>query len=631
MRRVVIALALACSFLAVLGAGQLDRRIGYGSSAGLQHSGRATSDTSLVVLRNGYEDGVSNILWPSELIQAGLAIADTTITYAADDGSVFRHFNVDRTAAMIDSCWTLDSSTGATSIYDTNPNTGLSASHHEHTNFWFDLALIPDYTEILAAYLVIYQGGGSVTFISQDTLQSETDMLGYYAVLDTMVADSAWLDAPLGTCSSHAPPQAAAVSWNHVNKDTSTPWNPTLDLRVGKDMWYGDLRYYGIPSRPALSGAIGNYSTKTALADTVAIDVSRVLQYWVDYHNIRGLTNSGFWMFALSDHPSGQWAGRQHIACDDVHAYRNSSPCLVVKYRTKSRRQQTQPWNGHALAFCPTTDDNRDDNAYYRSAAESLGVNYTLFVRGDNIGDANIMSEADILAAYTAGHEIGTHSREHKYIGATTDIDSLKYDLSRTWLTDIIGVSGSDTTAAVRLVAWPNGSSSALTESIAYDLGYIGARLATGSVTPRDYRTYTYDDGEDRYGPSSVCNTDSTDIFAVSKYDAVGIVDSDDGDGTIAAAIDSLRASWSRYVPYGGENNYDVRLGRAICYSWMRESGVLVTLTHDSDDLDYNDWVAAIAYFLERGDTYVGPLGDIIDPYRGGPHSESEWWLWEHD
>lgn len=81
-----------------------------------------------------------------------------------------------------------------------------------------------------------------------------------------------------------------------------------------------------------------------------------------------------------------------------------------------------------------------------RPLANSLGQHHTFGIYTNNIGQANAMTSAQILALFNDGHEIASHSVSHAHINAQTLANRvIEYDTSKSIIEGIIGAGNCKT------------------------------------------------------------------------------------------------------------------------------------------------------------------------------------------
>lgn len=135
-------------------------------------------------------------------------------------------------------------------------------------------------------------------------------------------------------------------------------------------------------------------------------------------------------------------------------------------------------------AICFTWDDGYASHDVVRQYATALGQKHTFFLTSDlapGTGNPTYLSAAQILQAFSEGHEIGAHGQQH------TDVTTLaaglrpaQYDTPKSVLEGIIGAGN------VKTFAYPYGGRNATTDSELY-LRYdrvAGISYTAGSGQP---------------------------------------------------------------------------------------------------------------------------------------------------
>jgi len=612
MRRLATIPFLICVLIFSAGFDGFKSEDGFGSSDGLNiadsglYASGGAADTVIAVFSS-----YGNLIVPEVLIDHyDLDPADSTYSYTPNSGAIFRHGSVDRG----DSLNCVNNIYNRFNFYD-NAGTQMPASAQTYGLVYFDLDLIPDNVEILDAYLCMEIAWGTVDGTSA-TFQKEK-FLGVYAVLDTMVSDAAWLDAPVGdtSCDASIPPYGADISWVYCDNDLSTPWEPRLYMRRGRTE-YGSLGMFGMPSKAFGQG------TNPTTGDTLYIDVKREVQYYKDYKDIRGITNSGWWITAYSD--AGQ--GDVQVSCGDDTEI-NTSPCLIVKWRDKPKNNWR--YSGKPMALCMTTDDGFKEYNYALAETCALyGFLHTAFVsevyiEAGSIGGRDIMTSSEAQVLRAGGTEIGQHTKDHIWPGLIdiADADSVHEQLCRDYLVAYLGISAADSADVLKTIAWPFGSYSALTESIAYEYGYIAARSTVGDIFPTSASGYWRSSAG--HGVSPFTSADSLAIFATSKYTYTRFFDDNGGSDD---TVDTLKIA-HKITPVTRING---NIANFMTLAWMMQEPI-TTLTHHEAQLTLNQIGWLMEYLDWRGDFAVPTYGSIAEGYRDNYMSETLWWLWEED
>lgn len=421
----------------------------------------------------------------------------------------------------------------------------------------YPLEQIPDNVLIEEAYLTFRCDGNPAIFDASGD--------GFYAILDTTSTDRAWVTAGVAPRSS-TNDRISDTSWNEADRVADTAWVPALADRT--EFWD-----WGIPSKVAHNGE------DIAPGDAITIDVTEVLQYWVDFHVVRDIDHAGF-LIAASDGTSSSI----YIPCG-TGASANVSPSLIVKYTTSTRK--SWPWSGSPTVFAFTTDDAQDTNLDYMPLFESRGMRYTMFVSGNYIDgydndDDSYLTASQIDSIYDVGVvEIASHGRAHRSMATIpTDPDTLYREYSTKWLVDDILGEWPDSTV-VSTFAYAHGDTSTAGIDYIKSLGYRGARLAADQfwgITP----TFKWDAAGDYSG-----------VYTVQKYTW-----SNWGAGDAEYAVIA-------------ENVYD-----AIGRSWLRDHEPIVTLSHSTSEITVSTATHILDYLASRKDVRVSTFGALVEDYR---------------
>lgn len=434
--------------------------------------------------------------------------------------------------------------------------------------FWWDLSNIPDDVTIVEAKLSL-----RINYANDLAIGAGE---GFYATLDTLSSDARWLNAPVSPFAC----RYSNTSWNRPRRAIDSPWSPLLSQRQRAHEW-------GIQS--GICRDVTGDPAVLATGDAVAIDVKEVLQYWVDYHDVRGIRNAGFNIQGF------RAAGG---SCDlslgiTTPNNRNGAPSLIVRYQNK--KNTDYDWNGYPFVFVYSTDDGSDDNVdFYKPVFDSHGLKYTAFIHGAAPDAAGAMTSAEIKQMHDEGYEIGNHQLRHRNMN-TVPVDSIGYFLNRQWLANILELSGSDT-MQINTFAYTYGDtadsesgspSAVIGRLLAYD--YIGARMAW-NVHMSAVSGLLYD------SPG--------DVYKVGSWRWDAIADNNDivPDSIRVKMIDIIGYSSYRGGPDGGEP--------------------IVTLSHGTVDGSGYDEMNPIPLGLlldelqRRGDVWVTTFGQMMALYR---------------
>lgn len=433
------------------------------------------------------------------------------------------------------------------------------------TLMWWDLDNIPDNVTIVEAKICLdLQYAGNVAVSASE---------GMYAVLDTLSADYPWLLANTRTDS----PYYQNTSHNEPRRGLVTAWSPLLNDRTAT--WH-----YGLRS-PLAHDKTGDVDV-LATGDDICIDIKEMLQYWVDFHDVRGIRNSGFYI-------SGYKAagGSVQISLGGAGA-QNNNPTLIVRYQNKP--YSGYDWGDYPFVFVFTTDDQHRDNFdYYKPVFDARGLKYTLFAAGADVGN-NRLTSAQMLQMHNEGYEVANHGSTHRYL-STVPQDSIGYFLNRGWLASILGLSGADTLQigsfgyAYGDTADFNGGASAIIDRlVAY--GYRGARLAWNV----DGSTW----------PTPLLPDAASEIYKVGNWRWDSLADVND---TVA---DSIRTKLRKVYGYSA-------------YRGGVDGGAPITvLSHGTvagssyDEMDPIPLAALLDEIQRRGDTWITTFDQMMSLYR---------------
>ncbi len=506
----------------------------------------------------------------------------TTIT--CNDSTKFRHGYIRRDGAYADSCF--NRTTTTVTLQTTLPLWTPGAAH-QYGMLWWDLSNIPDNVTIVEAKLCIDLAYSNNLTIAEGE--------GLIAVLDTLSSDMGWVGASKAVCSQWMP-FYNNTGWTHMNRVTDTEWSPPIASRNAAWFW-------GLSSSPArdITGDAGTMATN----DDVLIDVKEILQYWVDYHDSRQISNAGFWLTGLNDA-----AQTVVITTSTAGSQENRMPSLIVRYQTKAYTDYD--WNGYPFVFVFTSDDAHGSNFGYMDEFNARDKKYTIFSVLDRLDISNHMTSAQLLAAYNDGFEIGNHGLRHNRTRVVAE-DSLGYLVGRSWLSTKLGLSGADT-ANIKSYAYAFGDTvnkttagASLTIPILESFGYGGARIA-GNISTTSGAPLLWD---------AVSH-----LYTVDKWNWNYLADNDDDNTSLVAAADSVRHHLRRV--YGQS-----------AYRGGPDGGEpIITLSHGTSGTSYAEMDSTVLGVLldeiiRRGDTWITTYGEMMDYYRTNHKTGANGLKWE--
>ena len=296
------------------------------------------------------------------------------------------------------------------------------------------------------------------------------------------------------------------VSWGGTT--SAYPWVPELNAR--EHMWdWGNISDW--------TGSVVTGGTPIAQYANVPMQATNCVQAAVN-----GEVNNGL---LLSYHSIGN-AGEKftHYSWDRVTNanVNNRTPYVVVKYITK---RYQKPFGTKEWAFCFATDDGKVlANTSYDSVFTLHGGKYTLFLSERHLGQATYLTNAQAMALWSHGNEIGNHSKTHyptagtgathgsglnhyheialnsttgnvlKVGGASTGWDSLMIDCSPAWMYTMAAAQGyGDLTGSpsfAKAHALPNGAWSPEVFEALYRNGYTAIRGTGANSTFDRYHHY---------------------------------------------------------------------------------------------------------------------------------------------
>jgi len=349
-----------------------------------------------------------------------------------------------------------DSSTirwDAAGIFTTGSRDNEPPTNTAHrSQFWMDLSTLHESDLVIEDAWLIVSPASNASLPWYEGART-------WAVMDTVMADRAWLNAPL-----HDSIDGAVVStWNHPDPSIQAPWKPGLAER---DDWFD----FGPRSQPATHQATGQSAMR--------LDVTDVLQQYVDRRERR--VNAG-WLI------TGTVPSSYSVALGPGENAVAKQPLLVV---TVSRRPRLRPWGDGVLPVIMTVDDADTCQMGYLAACQEAGGTFGSVlpanaIRGYSTENPNKMTVADLNILRDAGIEIIPHTRNHASIGEIPWGDRLTMheQIGRDWLWEVFGAEVD--TASFSNFAYPynNGESFsawALQQLVAH--GYQSARTPFSEV-----------------------------------------------------------------------------------------------------------------------------------------------------
>ena len=426
MRRAIVAVALTCSLLAVLGAGQLDKQIGYGAGAGLQHVGSVSHDTITYIIAgsevfgNGAWDAGDNV-HPHWGPEPDSILVDTA-------GEYMRFLQIDRDLAD-----TPAASYSGDRLYTCPRDTAIQPWASQMAGaVWCDLSFVPGDVRLISVRICS-------TYYADPFILSQGFVVG---ITSTTAADSVWLSTDLNSDW-----RVVQSSWNDMDENDSAAWNPVLDNRTGFYSILGD-----IGSR-ALRGDVTTddpVSLEVTVGTQARLDAGLLPYWWLGGYNPTG----GQQIIRL----------RANTIGDTTDA--DKSIFFRVTYTTNPDGGPYPGGKNHVFIF--TSDDASDRSGeVYIPCFQNRGLRFQMCVRGNGRGGwgAEYMDEDELLATSQTGvvdfsYHTWTHYTETASppydvnFGYIVDPDSLRAELSAAWLA---GVIGQDSTA-IKSVAYPGGT-----------------------------------------------------------------------------------------------------------------------------------------------------------------------------
>lgn len=431
---------------------------------------------------------------------------------------------------------------------------------------------LPDDVTIDEAYICLRASSANIPFSAA--------IDGVYAVLDTISSDVAWTKAAAWSATS-SNPHYSNTAFRYINRKTDQEWSPLLQTRYG-------MQYYGLVSEPCAEFGSGDHTLNNG--QDVLIDVKDVLQYWVDFHEIRDIQQAG-WAIATVE-AAGTVFGWTFL-CGTNGDSELYSPSLIVKYSAK--KFTGYPWDGKPFVFVMTEDDGHKDALKYQKVMDDRGKKMTIFAVKDepvDYSEVTYMTDAEYLAFYEAGHEVGLQANDNRTMTSIATGDSLEWFISREWIASVLNLAGDDT-MNIATFAYNIGDTTNAGVELVVDYGYTGARL-TGELWNASSRPVIWDA--------------ASDLFTVCKYGWYYVADHDD------VYADSVRVKQRRQF---GLSSYR---GRPIA------GEPIVTLSHGTSTSSYAEMDTiglglALDEYIRRGDTAIMTFGQVMSLYRASHES----------
>jgi len=181
---------------------------------------------------------------------------------------------------------------------------------------WWDLSEVPDSSQVISAKINfdVYYALGSHAY---------NQFEGAYAVLDTLSSDRRWIQS--SAAQSLVRHRYSNTSWLYIDRLLDTAWSPTLVNRNNVSTW-------GIVS--PLAHDVTGVTNVFASGDDFVIDVTSLLQYWVDHRTPLNLRQAGF-LICGYDSDGGAGGSYFQVRTGIAFTYETLSPSLIVKYRVQ--------------------------------------------------------------------------------------------------------------------------------------------------------------------------------------------------------------------------------------------------------------------------------------------------------
>lgn len=510
-----------------------------------------TTTVAITFKSDGYWD-----ITPSVWASGGVApkfrhMRNVDSVYVDTDATYVRYYDLDGAAAT--SCasdldYAVKFRSGAEGSFNA-PNTEVAC-------IWFDFkSFVPANSKIIQANFPV-----RIAFTAAHTLSGDD---ACYAVLDTVAADSLWLDAPRTFCGSI---WEADVSWDYVGgyAAASDPWVPDLDDR---DYSWQD----GILGAPT---HVGETITSGGTTDTLNFDVTRPIQLALEY----GLPNNGF-IIRIDETSPGEYQWRMGSNANNV----GLNPTLYITYTNEN---YTGPWAGYETAVVFRTDDGEDVNVDYGSIEDGYGEKFSFAVPlslEEEGGGAGNLTWAQVQALRQAGHDMVFHGGPEAGeitnglggIETPADDDSLYVILSRERLAELSGVAAADTNA-IKVFSQPYGTYGADAIETMAAMGYLGSiTIGYGRLDTRVQLPAWFHDGTVAAQQSDIPNyvgpgREMNLYCATTAYDASWVTLNSDTTGVATVNNRMMRAVG--YVNKGDYSDTFPVNGTAIMISAHEDS-----------------------------------------------------------
>ena len=486
MRRVMVALALAFCLMAAIGAGSLDKQIGYGGSAGLQHVGGVSYDTvTVLVATSNMLDQNTDEAWDAaDSVHDEWPQTEPDVVLRDVDGSYFKYLIAANQVNQTDSGSPPWQPTYNPVIFGDSTVANLDVDDHDPilNLIWASMESLPTGARLINYELCVVTssagalgGGGFVT-----------------AITNTCASDLAWLDAPMMTIYGANSMRYADAGWDSIDESLGTPVDPDFTER--------SYDFLGVDSN--------HYTGGPLLAESeLTFNTTYGVQYALD-----NSVYSGNWMWGHRPSSEGFGQVRYRFMRPGLTAEGDSlTKQPFVKYTYTTNLNYRGPWpGGKRFAIVCTVDDNHLDNIETQNYAQCFrnrGVKYTLFCSGWHVDGyrhpmGGFMTGAEILENSDA-YEIGSHTYTH-YSEAGLDFfteagwrdtsfayfqepvpgweDTLHIELNSGWMADAIGVDSTQ----VKAIAWPScqDSDAIIAHLIEHYPNYIVGRACTDGSHP---------------------------------------------------------------------------------------------------------------------------------------------------
>lgn len=526
-------------------------------------------DHDIAVLAMGNPYGGVDIFNPTGLILTDSVEVDATTFKTA------MMFN--NGGAWLDTCYATSGK-----LVQVVPTTPIFNTFSRTPLLWWPFEdYLPDNVTITDAYINLRSNATDRNLIFADGD-------GVSATLDTLSADIPWTEGSVGHCNASFDALQTSAQISFMSRANQTAWSPAIASRIATYWW-------GIRSQLCREFAAGD-TTLNANED-IKIDVKDVLQYWVDFNDVRNIRQAG-WLITSERAASGtnyDWA----FQCGTNGTFEEYSPSLVIRYQNK--KFDDYPYNGKPFVFVMTSDDGHKDTLKYQRVMDGRGKKMTMFAVRDDFGDipysAGYMDSADYNAFFSAGHEVGVQANDNRTMASMAD--SLDAYIGREFWAGILGLTGADT-MALATFAYNISDQDTTTEGIALlaEYGYIGAR-ASGNIRLSDLALGgTLPWG----GPAN--------LMYLKKWNWNELADHDD-------TPDSVRAKTK------------IQFGMSSTRGSPVYPRPIITLSHGTSTSGYSEMDTLglgiyIDELIRRGDTDITTFGDILRLYRDAHVPDTE-------